>query len=399
MTRWSSILSILVAALAFPAFAHDTLALKGGDRLTGTLLEIAEGALVFRTALAGLMVVPLDEVDWVTTESYHTIELAGGPTLAARLVRKEGKIRALPSDGAPAVPIDFAAITRTTPIRFQSPTEDLTAEELGERGLTGAVEAGILRRWATRQYTDAYTRLTLRYEGDRYHFYSNALLELSDEETFPRLVNVLAEWRLRPEQALHPEIILGLERDTDRALALRADLGAGFARSLAPGQRHELQLSAGLDVAFEHYDLELLWREGGDSLPDRLRTLQGHLLIEDLLREGPAGLGSHFRRLAQFVYYDEEVRRREKQELNLYFRLRHTSPLFRTATFSKELFLYPSLSDFGDLRARSNAGLQVPFTKNLSLRLDLTVDYEDAPEFHDVDRWSAAVGAGLTWGF
>jgi len=66
---------------------------------------------------------------------------------------------------------------------------------------------------------------------------------------------------------------------------------------------------------------------------------------------------------------------------------------------SQTFSLYPSMTDLGELRARSESSLLMPVTAHLDFRLHLFVDYEDEPEFESMEKWRTSIGAGFQWDF
>lgn len=75
---------------AAPA-AADVLALKNGERLSGSLVEVADGAVVFRPELAGLMIVESADTAWYVTEGFFQATVTDAGTRVGRFVREEGR--------------------------------------------------------------------------------------------------------------------------------------------------------------------------------------------------------------------------------------------------------------------------------------------------------------------
>ncbi|HQE82936.1 MAG TPA: DUF481 domain-containing protein, partial [Candidatus Hydrogenedentes bacterium] len=215
-----------------------------------------------------------------------------------------------------------------------------------------------------------FTRLTLRNRAAAFDFQSEALLELSDDGRFPRLFRSYADWRFPSQAPFQPELGLELERDLDEALVFRGALNAGIGRTFINNPSRLLELTGGLNASFEYYDAEELWPDTDNALKRRVQAL----------------------------YYAGEGPREDEQDLNLRFRLRFRQ-FSRIGALSQTFSLYPSMTDLGELRARSESSLLMPVTAHLDFRLHLFVDYEDEPEFESMEKWRTSIGAGFQWDF
>ncbi|MFA5203522.1 MAG: DUF481 domain-containing protein [Lentisphaeria bacterium] len=84
---WSLILAGVagLAGLASLPVAADEVVFQNGDKLTGTVKEMAGGKLVFASAVAGDVTLDLAKVKSVSTEAPVTVELANGQRLQSKL--------------------------------------------------------------------------------------------------------------------------------------------------------------------------------------------------------------------------------------------------------------------------------------------------------------------------
>ncbi len=384
----------LVLSLLLSAAHADTLALRGGDRLTGVLVRAGDGVVVFRTALGGLMVTPADEIEWLQTDGYYTLRLEDGLTRTGRLVREAGRQRLAGIGDDPTVELDPAAIVEATPVTLDTRrTEREEQFEQTNGALSGRIDVGYLRRWTAEDFGAPYARLTLERTTSRYHFLAESLLTVADDASWPRLFDTLAELRLARGRAFEPEAGVTLTRDVDRGIAFRGGLHLGAGRAWDPASDTRLLLSAGVQGEYTRYDAGLLPGMRGRSWP--ARALQLDMLIDDALREGPDALGDRGRRLLQFKYYQSEF---DDWQASLYFRLRHETRLIGRVALEQELRIIPDLG-FDELRARAWSRLRWPAADDFAVELDLRLDYESASPFDRVDRWAPSIGAGVSWEF
>lgn len=104
---------VLLASLAFapPVTAQQTLVLRGGDRLSGTLTAIRGERWVFRHA-GGELTLPGSDVAWYATPEPIGVRLADGAILAGRIEAAGGTMRLVAADGTTRAlrPADLAAV-------------------------------------------------------------------------------------------------------------------------------------------------------------------------------------------------------------------------------------------------------------------------------------------------
>ena len=370
---FQTILVLAVVQLASPAPA-DTLALMGGDKLSGNLVEISEGTLVFRSTLAGLVVVPVDEVVWVATAPSYRVKLRNGESLTGHFTCRDEATHFALAGGEGSRLMDLADVEKVT--RFETDVQKLPPIDESPR-LTGLFGAGAYYRWADRETIGLVARLEVARQTEDYAFSSLMKLSLTGGDRFPEYLETQAEWAFLTPGNVHPEIVLSLERDVTRGLEARTAVGGGLTWAPFDDPDH-LRLSSGLEAVWERSDADLL------------RSLHDYEI---------SALESTFHRWTRFRYFGKDGGEVSEEQLSLYLRLRHQSQLFGSVMFSEDLQLHPSLTELGDLRARSESALAVPLTPRLSLRLQLQLDYESEPAFREVDRWNTSVGAGLTVGF
>ena len=92
-----AICAVVVLGVCAGAAMADEVKLSNGDRLTGTITEIAGGKLKIKTALAGDVVVDTKDVVTFSTDNPVTLKLKDGQTVERKVAAsatKRGMIRA-----------------------------------------------------------------------------------------------------------------------------------------------------------------------------------------------------------------------------------------------------------------------------------------------------------------
>lgn len=345
-------IALFLAPVAPAAAAGDWVVLEGGDALSGRVVRIADGVLVFRTALHGQMMAPVDTLEGLSTERNLAITLQDDTTLYGRFVREDGVIFVEPLDGSPRRPVALGEVWEALPIPAGAPR--------AEPEIRGSIEVGVRGRASTEDTLEPYARIGLSGEGARTAFDATLMAERADAGDFPRLAQGAIEVRgLSGERATVPFGALDVERDQVRALDLRAQLTLGFLHELSASGEHRVQAVGGVGAAYDEWSLRYL----------RSVSRRWH---------GRGASGG---------------------EVNLPLGLRFSRALFGDGEFAGDIMVYPSLTRLGELRARSAAALAYPIGQRLQLRLNLQLDYESAPEFRGLDHWSTSVGAGMRLDF
>ncbi|NIA16362.1 MAG: DUF481 domain-containing protein [Nitrospiraceae bacterium] len=329
-------------------------------------MKISDGALFFRTNLAGQVLAPLDEVTSFSSENDVTVLLSDGRELRGRLELGRGGASLLGPDG---VTQEFSMNSVSAAVPSPNPPPAEPESEPAPSTLEGSWETGVHWRSGTDDYTDLFARLALRKETEKFAFRSQWFVERADEDEFPRWVWGEAEWDLSSGRALTPLLGLAIERDTDRGLDLRVNFSAGVARQLLDDENRTLRADIGLDAETASFSADPLWK----SDEPRLRGI--------------------LRRTFNDIHED-------RQQLNLRLGLRYSRDLFGNGRLAENLTVYPSLTDWGRLRVRSESTLAFPLARRLQLKLNLLLDYEeDDFQFRDVDRWRSSIGASVLWDF
>jgi hypothetical protein len=348
------ILSVLLAAHA------DSLLLRDGDRLTGQLVKVEDHTIVFRTELAGQIIVPVDEVQSLTSKRSLVYQLTNGQTIPAKLEESQGQHILVGPDGRIRIPIQLADIDRTAGLPYAT-SADLPAESLLNPAWQVTGEIGVLGHAGTRDYVAPFARIALRGEGERFDFNSYLRFEMEETSGIPDHVRTALELNLRRDARWYPQLYAGIDRNIDEGRQMRADVGVGLEGRIYQSETSALTAGAGIGVAIERLNARHLIREGVIA-PARVRT-------------------------------------HEQENLDLRLQLRYTRDLYEGALWEKRVELFPSLTELGELWVRYESALWVPLTPRLKLKLDASVIYDNEPELKGLREWESTVGASVSLDF
>jgi len=118
------IIALVFALLTVTPASADTLFLKGGDRIDGTLANISNGTLSFRTKLAGKLYLPVDGVLGINTTNLVVLTLADDKTLLGRMVYENDAIYLYASDNVVHGPIALSEVKAVSTLPATLPPEN-----------------------------------------------------------------------------------------------------------------------------------------------------------------------------------------------------------------------------------------------------------------------------------
>lgn len=343
------LLSILLSAAA----AADVVVLDGNDSLSGTLLRVSGGTLVFKTRLSGQIMAPMDTVSSLATDKNYAVTLKDGSAQYGRFAVREERQVLVILGAEEARPLTLAEVTEAQPLPTP-PVGQIPEAAPQEPEWSAAGGLGMRYRDANTSGLEPVVRGETRRTGPQSQIDADFTLGTGTGDGRQGF----AEARVRALGASDadwgPYAEAGLYRDMNQALAFRGELGLGLWKSLTANETQHLQAMLGLAVARERWRGGAGFQNGG-------------------------------------TVYDTD--------LNARLGLRYFRMLTSRTTFEENLDLYADLADNGAVRGRSESVLGFPLSDRLRLRLNVSVGYEDNPPFNGMRRWAGAVGAGMDMQF
>lgn len=135
---WTVTALVGLAAWQAGASESDVLGLSSGETLSGTLIRITEGSVVFRTAMGGRLVAPVDRLTALSTRRGFMVTLADGSTRYGRFLLDSGGQPALRLLDGTVTAISLEQVTSAIPL----PDLPSAAPEWADRAVAGSVEVG-----------------------------------------------------------------------------------------------------------------------------------------------------------------------------------------------------------------------------------------------------------------
>lgn len=368
---------VALLATCGPAAARDVLFLANGEQMTGQLIDISDEIVTFRATLSGTTFLHVSEVDSIVSDKAYEVTLLDGSVRRGLFERGDGG----PGLAAPGNAFQRIEMAKVADIAEVDLETGPPVSPAASRSIQPKWESGMLWRAGNTDYASPYHRVQLETQQEPYALYGDAFLESWPEEAEGlRFFKINARLGLYPEDRWRPFLEAGLERNLDIGIGARGQATSGTAITLANFRAATLQADIGLNLTIDYYDADYLFEENVLETPRSVWDDEG-------------GRRSLLRGL-----WGQETSTGD-QDVNLALRLRYATPLFERGELEEEIGVYPSLWDFGDLRAEARSRLAVTLTPDIELRLDLSVDYEEEPAFADLEKWRTAIGAGIRLNF
>jgi len=316
MFACSLVISSIVSGRGFA----DEVLLKNGDRITGTVVQMTDGKLKFKTDYAGEISIDWTAVADIQMDATATVLFGENSSVQGFTEPADPEsIKIRVEKIAEPVAIDMADVTAINPPP-PPPVSTLTARaNFGidlERGNTDSNEYHLDGQVVARS---GPSRFTLGAEYDREF---NEGIETDNKNLFYLRYDYFVT------KKFYLNAFASTERDEFAALASRSIFGAGAGYQFYDTERTKLSLEAGLGRVAERYDT------GGD---DEFRALRFSGNFEhDLFREGGF----------EFFHWDE---------------------------------FYVDIEDSDNYFFRTRTGFRYPLVKYLQWTLEYRYDYDSVP--------------------
>jgi len=392
-----SAVAFLICTGSFPCLA-DVIALRNGDRISGTLLNVGESTLLLNTTYAGEIKIQLEAVTGVTTDTPRFMRLKDGTTVSGVLQYDNSQhlitgenARSFNLESVEHMAMDKEALEDTV--------------KRARKVWSGSLASGVTLRTGTKDTFDTTLDLTVLRKKPLHALtlklsgaYGTADDVLNTQHMFGEV-----KWKLYPKRKrLYLFSLASGEHDKPRQLHLRTTLGGGLGYDFITGERHSLSAEFGIDYAREWW---LNYRPG-EYRSARAAAWDARLLeIQDLAAE----IVTHgFSRTAllggsgvayRILVPDLADKTREKELWSARLSADYAQRIFRESELKNTLTILPSLDGFGEFRLTNSLAFSTPVTKSLDLHLNLQTEYDSDPGAPGVDKTETIFTTALRWRF
>ena len=329
MTHRIGLLLIVFLALAGKAIA-DQIVLKNGDRLTGTIVKSDGKTIVFKSDLAGEVVVAMDNVQDITADKPLYLTLTDGRIVSGFVTTKAREFEIKSSKGAVVVERAAVAVVRS---EDEQKAYESTLNPGWFEQWSGGADLGFALTRGNSSTTNLAIGMNISRETqhDKTTLYAASVYNRENTNGISRTVANTFRFGARYDRNINRDWFgygfTDLEHNGLQELNLRWVLGGGIGYHAIKNERTKLDLLAGLDVSREFF-------EGNDNDRTSLEAQLGQTLDH---------------RLTPRLHLTEQ------------------------------LFFFPNLSEGGEYRINFDAGLVADVTRRIGWQVTLSDRYLSNP--------------------
>lgn len=324
----------------FASFAAraDSVVMLNGDHLTGRVVGLEAGKLLFATPYAGEVKLPWAQLRSLQSDAKVRVQLADGTLLNGLLLAApDGQARVKVGELVETAPIPLAQVTAINPPADREKVKMSGHANVGGTFTRGNTEEDTLHADAEMVARTPTNRYTVGGEV-------NEAAKQGVATTSNWRVNMKYDHFFKDKSYLYT---VGLfENDTQADLDLRTSLGFGAGRQIFEEARRNLSLEGGLSYVNEDY---------GTAADQSFPSLRAALKYDQL-------------------FWDERLK---------FF---HASELLA------------SVDDTSDYLLKTRTGIRIPVGKTLNLSTQVNLDYDNLPA-PGKDSTDSAVLFSVGYGF
>jgi putative salt-induced outer membrane protein YdiY len=288
MNSKSTALAALVSLIACIASTcrADTLTLDNGDRVTGTIVKLENGKLVFNTPYAGEIKIDLVHIQSLQADNPMTVVLGKDKRVYGKVTGDGTELTVQPTDQSPAVREPTTKVTDLLP-------GVVTGQEWRRNG---HINVGWSQSSGNTDVTRAHTDAEIIAQHGQNRYTAGIAINYATDHNVETESNGLAYGKydrfFSPKWYAYGNTTF--EHDKFRDINLRTTLGVGSGYQAIASSRTNLSLEGGLEYVYTDYlvasndgfpAMRLAWRFDHYLLPDRLQFFQkveGYMSLENL---------------------------------------------------------------------------------------------------------------------
>jgi putative salt-induced outer membrane protein YdiY len=238
-TRLRFVVAVLATAGAASTGLADTVTLRNGDRITGSVIRKEAATLIFKTPYAGEIKITWADVATLQTDQPVEIQLADGSHFAARLAADKAGMASI-ADPPPA----REGSLRLERIAFLNPTPEQSGKGVAYQRRVN-LAANLVRGNTDSSRLVGEGEFVARAKMYRYRLWGQGTWaeegDATTESNWRTTGNY--DWFVRPREFFYGRV--SFEQDEFRDIKLRSQLGGGYGYQLIETVDAELSVQAG----------------------------------------------------------------------------------------------------------------------------------------------------------
>ncbi len=377
----------------------DSLELNNGDRLTGKIIEITNDQLSFCSDIIGTISIRRSDVKKIEREEPFEVSFMNGETVQGKIAITNGNLIVIENENKQSV--SWEEVQKIIPISESTPQDKIEKEDKRKWSGSGKVLASLQK--GTTDTTNFESGVTVL--GKRMKDFIN--IELSgaygevESEINTRRYNGSFRYQYYPEKKWYIYTDAGAERDEGRKLGLRGQVGGGTGYEILSQPRQTWSIEGALMLTHEEWLPYVPFQKEKVKQEKIQEGLNQVVNSSQRLIQDPTDVASLGGILGGTVKVFNPLGNAEKTTndfTSLKLGSKYTRKILHS-DLSHNLTFEPSLERFDYYRINSLTNLSTPVSRNVSVELTVSNEYDSEHQKRDIEPWEHRLSAGVKYEF
>ncbi|MGC8737217.1 MAG: DUF481 domain-containing protein [Candidatus Hydrogenedens sp.] len=377
----------------------DHIELTNGDTLTGQILKITNDHLTLNNDILGTINIKRVDIKKIEQEGPWEVSLLNGEVIQGKMnftsdmlfIIEKGKKQSIPWEN----------IQKITPVPENSATQE-TQEQKDKRKWSGSGKVLASLQKGTTDTTNFESSITV--SGKR----KKDLIEMKLSGAYGEVENAINtrrydgkfRYQYYPEEKWYIYTDMGAERDEGRKLGLRGQIGGGTGYEIISQPRQTWSMEGALMLTHEEWLPYVPFQKSEvkqEQIQDGLNQI---ITSSQRLIQNPADIANLGGILGGSIKVLNPLN--AENTTNDFTSLKIGSKYTRkimSSELSHDLTFEPSLERIDYYRINSLTNLSTPVSKNMSVELTLSNEYDSEHQKRDIEPWEHCLSAGIKYEF
>lgn len=377
----------------------DSIELSNGDRLTGKVIEITNGQLSFCSDIIGTISIKRSDVKKIERKEPFEVSFTNGETLQGQVDIANDKLIIIENKKKQAV--FWEEVQKITPISEQIYQGKIEKEDKRKWSGSGKVLASFQKGTTdTTNFESGITVLGRRIKDLINIELSGAYGEV-ESEINTRRYNGSLRYQYYPEEKWYIYTDAGAERDEGRKLGLRGQAGGGTGYEILSRPRQTWSIEGALMLTHEEWLPYVPFQKEKVKQEKIQEGLNQVFTSSQRLIQDPTDVASVGGILGGTVKVLKPLGNTEKTTndfTSLKLVSKYTGKILNSE-LSHNLTFEPSLERFDYYRINSLTNLSTPVSRNMSVELTVSNEYDSEHQKRDIEPWEHRLSAGIKYEF
>ncbi len=391
------IFTFLFSLTGFSILYADQIVFLNGDSLTGQIVEISGESLTFNADMLGTITTKRTDIKEVYREEPIEMSLSDGKTIQGKIDIKDNKIT-INEKGKKEI-ISWEKIEKIVP----APEKTIMEEQKDRRKWSGSgkVLASFQKGTVDTTTFESGISITGEKAKDRIEAEISGAYGEVESEINTRRYSGSLRYQYYPGEKWYIYTDTGAERDEGRKLGLRGQIGGGAGYEILSQPEQSWSIEGALMLTHEEWLPYAPFEEGKvkqQQIQDGLNQINNASLR---LIQNPSDIVSIGGIIGGTAKVLNPLGNAEKTT-NDFTSVKLGSKYYRkifNSDLSHNLTFEPSLENLDYYRINSITNISTPVSKNTSVELTLSNEYDSEHQKRDIEAWEHRLSAGIKYDF